>query len=139
MTLDAISSTGSMTPMPAAGSSQSMLGGLDSDGFLKLLIAQLRYQSPLAPSDPTDLMLQTSALAQLDAVQQIVALQRRDLGLQESVAAASLIGLTVSGISSSGHQLEGTVDAVRYTAAGPVLKIGTDELALGEVVELRRP
>jgi len=123
---------------PSTTTSMSALGGLDSEGFLKLLIAQLRFQSPLEPSDPTQLMMQTSQLAQLDAVQQLADLQRRDLGLQQAVAAASLLGTEIHAVGDNGAIVQGTVDKVRYTAAGPVLGIGDKEVSLGAVLELHR-
>ena len=121
----------------ASGDAGAALGGIGSDGFMQLLIAQLRYQSPLEPSDPTDLMLQTSQLAQLDATQQLVELQQRGLGLHEAVAAAGLVGTEVAGRTPEGTTVQGVVDAVRYTTAGPVLDVAGEELAFADVVEVR--
>ncbi len=124
--------------VPTQGASATTgLGGLDSEGFMKLLIAQLRYQNPLAPSDPTDMMLQTSHLAQLDTMQQILSLQRRDIGLQQAVAAAGMLGVEVFGHAPDGTPVEGVVEAVRYTEQGPVLTVGDHDLPLGHVAELR--
>jgi flagellar basal-body rod modification protein FlgD len=117
-------------------SAMSALGGMDSEGFLKLLVAQLQYQSPLDPQDPGDLMTQTATLAQLDATQQLLALQQRDLGMQQAVAAAGMLGTQVTAYDQDGV-VEGVVDAVRYTAAGPVLSVGGREVMLGDVRELR--
>lgn len=122
----------------ATESSLQALGGIGSDGFLKLLIAQLQYQSPLDPKDPGDLMVQTSQLAQLDATQQMIALQQRDLGLQQAVAAAGLLGAEVTATGADGALVAGTVEAVRYTEQGPVLDVGGTEVALGAVREIRR-
>ena len=115
----------------------SALGGMDSEGFLNLLVAQLRYQSPMDPKDPGDLMTQTAALAQLDATQQLLALQQRDLGMQQAVAAAGMLGTEVTAIGADGVSIEGRVDAVRYTTAGPVLEIGGQDVMLDDVRELR--
>lgn len=121
-----------------ADSALSALSGMGTDGFLKLLVAQLRYQSPLEPSDPGDMMLQTAQLAQLDATQQLLNLQQRDLGLQQAVVAAGLVGQQVTATTAEGLPITGTVDAVRYTTAGPVLDVGGREVALGQVSEIRR-
>jgi flagellar basal-body rod modification protein FlgD len=127
---------------PTASTSDSMmsaLSGLGSDGFLKLLVAQLRYQNPLEPTDASEMMGQTAQLAQLDTVQQLVALQRQELGLQQATVAAGLVGTTVTAATAGGGSVTGTVDAVRYTEAGPVLELGGTEVLLGSVVEVRRP
>jgi flagellar basal-body rod modification protein FlgD len=134
---------GGITAAPMAAPSQadsamSALSGMGSDGFLKLLVAQLRYQSPLEPSDPGDMMVQTSQLAQLDASQQLAALQRRDLGLQHAVLATNLLGADVTGVDADGGPVEGVVEGVRYTTAGPVLDIGGGDLPLERVTEVRR-
>jgi flagellar basal-body rod modification protein FlgD len=117
-------------------SAMSALGGMDSEGFLKLLVAQLQYQSPLDPQDPGDLMTQTATLAQLDATQQLLAVQQRGLGMQQAVAAAGMLGAEVTAHDRDGV-VAGIVDAVRYTTAGPVLSIGGREVMLGDVRELR--
>lgn len=113
------------------------LGGMDSDGFLKLLVAQLQYQSPLEPRDPGDLMIQTATLAQLDATQQLLAVQQRDLGLQQAVMAAGLVGRDISATDADGLPVQGVVDEVRYTTEGPVLRVGDREVLLQSVSELR--
>lgn len=123
----------------AAGAAASPLGGLDSEAFLKLMVAQLRYQNPMEPSDPGQMMLQTAQFTQLETLQEMVKLQRRDLGLQEAVMAAGLIGDEVSAVQPDGSEISGTVHGVRYTTAGPVLDLGNGtEAALGEVTEIRR-
>lgn len=115
----------------------SALGGMDSEGFLNLLVAQLRFQSPLEPSDPGDLMSQTAALAQLDATQQLIRLEQANLGLQQAVAASQLLGTEVTGIGQDGTPVTGVVEAVRYTALGPALKVDGVEVPFAGVTELR--
>jgi flagellar basal-body rod modification protein FlgD len=114
------------------------LGSMDSEAFLKLLVAQLRYQNPLEPSDPGDMMLQTAQFTQLESMQELVSLQRRDIGLQEAVMAAGLVGDQVSAIQPDGTEVTGVVEGVRYTTAGPVLDLGGTEVGLGQVTEIRR-
>lgn len=115
----------------------SALGGMDSEGFLNLLVAQLKYQSPMEPQDPGDLMTQTAALAQLDATQQLLQVQQQNLGLQQAVAASNLLGTEVTGIGPDGDPISGTVDSIRYTPAGPVLNLGGTEVAFAQLTELR--
>lgn len=130
----------SAVPPPGVigGAAESALGGLGGDAFLKLLVAQLRYQNPLEPADQSELMLQTAQLTQLENIQQMVALQRRDLGMQEATMAAGLIGSDVTADLPGGGQVTGPVDGVRYTAAGPVLEVAGAEVELGAVTEIRR-
>lgn len=136
-TIDAMTAAGA-TSGPMGGAAESALGGLGGDAFLQLLVTQMRFQNPMDPSDPSDLMLQTAQLTQLENVQQLVALQRRDLGMQEATMAAGLLGSEVTGDGPEGA-ISGVVDAVRYTAAGPVLEVGGTELAMSDVTEVRQP
>ncbi|MEX2505278.1 MAG: flagellar hook capping FlgD N-terminal domain-containing protein [Egicoccus sp.] len=129
--------TGATGGLPTGDGALSALGGMGSDGFLKLMVAQLQYQNPMSPSDPSAMMSQTSQLAQLDAVQQLASLQRQNLGLQNAVAAAGLVGTTVSALATDGGTVQGVVDAVRYTELGPVLDIGGQEVSFDQVTEIR--
>jgi flagellar basal-body rod modification protein FlgD len=126
---------GATGPMGQASS----LGGLGSEAFLKLMVAQLRYQNPMEPSDPSQMMLQTAQFTQLESMQELVKLQQRDLGLQEAVMAAGLMGDEVTAAQPDGSVVTGTVQGVRYTTAGPSLDLGGDiEVGLGQVTEIRR-
>lgn len=120
------------------GAASSSLGGLTSDSFLQLLVAQLRYQNPLSPSDPSDMMLQTAQLTQLETIQQLADLQRRDLGLQEAVLAAGMVGREVEAAGPGDTTVTGIVDGIRYTTAGPVLDVAGTEVGLGDVTGVRR-
>lgn len=138
---DTIGAIAGMAPNAMHGSvdaAMSALGGMDSEGFLNLLVAQLRYQSPLEPKDPGDLMTQTAALAQLDATQQLLAIQQRDLGLSQAVAATGMLGTQVTATGADGLQVTGVVDAIRYTQAGPVLTLdGGTEVLFNDVRSVR--
>lgn len=118
-------------------SAMSALGGMDSEGFLNLLVAQLKYQNPAEPQDPGDLMTQTAALAQLDATQQLLQVQQRNMGLQQAVAATNMLGAEVTGLGPDGDPISGTVDSIRYTPAGPALSVAGVEVGLGSITEVR--
>lgn len=141
-TIDPTSSGFAATSVASAtgpmGAASSALGGLDSEAFMKLMVAQLRFQNPMEPSDPGDMMLQTAQFTQVEALQELVKLQQRDLGLQEAVMAAGLVGDEVTAVQPDGSTVSGTVQGVRYTTAGPILDLDGTEAALGQVTEIRR-
>lgn len=132
---------GDITSIGGGGgaTASSSLGGLDSESFLKLLVAQLRYQNPLSPGDPSSMLQQTAQFTQIETLQQVAGLQRQQLGLSHAAVSAGLIGKTVTAAGSDGIPVEGVVEAVRFSREGPVLVIedGT-EIRLDATVELRR-
>lgn len=126
---------GAYTPPQSA--TQSALAGLGEDGFLQLLVAQLRYQSPLSPTDPSAMMQQTSQLASVETLKQVATMQSQLLGMQQTSLATGLIGREVVGATADGTEVTGTVDAVRFGPSGPLLLVGDHELPMAAATELR--
>jgi flagellar basal-body rod modification protein FlgD len=115
---------------------QSTLGGLDSQAFLKLLTAQMRFQNPMAPTDSSAMMQQTATFAQVESLQQIANSQQQMLTSNLATVAADLVGRHVDAERADGTKLAGTVDAVRFTAGGPVLSVGDDEIGLAAITRV---
>src|SRR5437879_8791548 len=114
-----------------AGSPQSSaIGALDGNAFLKLMIAQLQYQNPFQPMDTTAMMQQTSALTSVQTLQDMSALQKTMLGMQEAATANGFIGKQVTATDASGSTLTGVVGNVTYTATGPLRHVGGTALPM---------
>ncbi|HSK97487.1 MAG TPA: flagellar hook capping FlgD N-terminal domain-containing protein [Euzebyales bacterium] len=120
----------------AAAGQQATLGGLDSQAFLELLVAQMKYQNPLAPTDSTAMMQQTAQFAQVESLQQIAKTQQQLLNMQMATAGGDLVGRHVTATKADGTAIEGTVDSVRYTANGPVLSVGDAQIGLTSVTSV---
>lgn len=123
------------SPTAAAGQ-QATLGGLDSQAFLELLVAQMKYQNPLAPTDSSAMMQQTAQFAQVESLQQIANTQQQLLSMQMATAGGDLVGRHVTATQADGTTIEGTVDSIRYTADGPVLSIGQKEVGLTAITSV---
>ena len=120
---------------PAAGSTPRTTSNdqLGKDAFLKLLVAQLRYQDPLAPADPGDFMSQTAqftTVEKLDLLTQQGETTNRALGLS---AASGLIGRNVSWIGEDGETLTGRVSAASSTIDGVHLDVDGTKVPLEAV------
>jgi flagellar basal-body rod modification protein FlgD len=102
----------------AAPPSASGLNQLDnSQTFLQLLVAQLENQDPTNPTDPTSFMTE---IAQLTAVQSQSSLAAEE----QTVAADSMIGLTVTGAGAEGASISGQVSGVLLSSSGaPTLEV----------------
>ena len=117
----------SSPPQPSA------IGALDGNAFLKLMIAQLQYQNPFQPMDTTAMMQQTSALTSVQTLQDMSALQKAMLGMQEAATANGFIGRQVTATDASGSTLTGVVSNVTYTATGPLLKVGGTDVPMADI------
>src|SRR4051794_39894408 len=82
-----------LSPSPAASSTSSALG---KDDFLKLLVAQMKNQDPMAPTDNTAFVTQLAQFSQLDNSQQLNQNISDMLLLQGLTQGTNLIGKTVT-------------------------------------------
>lgn len=133
-----------MAGVPTVGSktgtataSADVFGGMGPDMFLKLLVAQLQYQNPMSPSDPTAMLSQVSQYAQVEALNKLQTLQANGNALTEAQTATDAIGQQVTAIDGSGAELKGMVTAARFTDAGPILVLDTGaEVSLSAVASI---
>ena len=101
------------------------------DAFMKLLVEQLRNQSPDNASDPSAFMDQMTQFSILEQLQNQSAVQQQQ-------NAAGLLAHTVSYLDDAGHTVEGVVDAVDYSGGVPTLTVaGQDGIAPAKVYKVR--
>lgn len=120
---ESISSSTSAAAAAASSSTSNALGQLDSNAFLKLLTAQMRYQNPFSPSDPSAMLGQVATYAQVEALQKIQAAQATSSSLEQARMAGEIMGKRVTGTDANGTTLTGIVASARFTASGPVLTL----------------
>lgn len=111
------------------------LSQLGSDAFLKLLVAQLRYQNPLQPTDPSSMLGQTAQFTTVETLQGISDMQRELMGLQQALRAMGMIEKHVKAIDSDGQLVEGTVEKVAFGEDGAILTIDGKQVPLDSVIE----
>jgi len=110
---------------------------IDSDAFLQLLVAQLRYQDPLSGMDQQQFMQQLSTMSSMQQ-QQSINSQLSSLVVQNQVTqATSMVGHTVKGFLDDESVVEGQVTAVTIGEDGIKLVVGDDELPYGNVYEVQ--
>jgi flagellar basal-body rod modification protein FlgD len=85
---------------------------MDKDTFLKLLVAQMKYQDPSNPASSSDLMAQTATFSQVEQLQQIATQNTAMLALQRATSAGSLVGQTVTYTAEDGTATTGKVGSV---------------------------
>jgi flagellar basal-body rod modification protein FlgD len=107
---------------------------LDSQAFLQLLIAQLKNQDPSSPTDTSTILTQTTQLAQMEGMAEQTAAAQASFALQQDVAATSLVGRTVTWKDGDDVTQSGVVSTVSFYSAGPQLRVGDTDIALGAVL-----
>ena len=102
--------TSTAPTLTSTSSSTTAKNVLDKDGFLKLLVAQLRNQDPTgAGQDPNQMVQQLTSFSSLEQAQQtnslLTGLQTQTAGLFQAQT-AGLVGKTVK-VDGSGFNLKG--------------------------------
>jgi flagellar basal-body rod modification protein FlgD len=127
----AATTAGSSSTSPATG-----FNAMGSDAFLKLLVAQLKYQDPSKPTDGAQMLGQTAQFQMVEKLQQMADQNAQLLAEQQTLASVSLVGRSVA-YSDNGNDASGVVSAVRFGPGGPVLTIGSTDVPLTAVTEVR--
>lgn len=107
---------------------------LDKQAFLKLLVAQMKYQDPMQPTDNTEYVSQLAQFSSLEAmnnVSQSVDLQRAT-GLIGKVVTASKTD-SVTGVAT---EKTGTVDFVTQSGSKTQVTIDGDQYELDEISKI---
>jgi flagellar basal-body rod modification protein FlgD len=122
---------------PTPSAARKTGGELGKDDFMKLLVAQLRYQDPSSPSDPSAFMAQTAQFTMLEKLTDLADSQQQLVAAQLQFGASNLVGKTVSYTGADGKQATGVVSAVTFTGSNPTLKVGNTDVPLSSVKEVR--
>lgn len=135
MTVSAVEMLGSTTQAPPPGTTSSTSSQMDKDLFLKLMVTQLRNQDPMNPQDSAEFLAQTAQFTSLEKLDAVATQTSQALAAQMAFGASSLAGRSVTYVGEDGvTETSGTVETVRFTAAGPVLTVGGVDVPIANVV-----
>ena len=102
---------------------------MDSELFLTLLVTQLRNQDPSSPMDTNDMIAQTTQLASMEQLTNMAGTSEENFSLQMRMAAAGLIGQTVTYKDETGTSISGTASSVSFMYGVPTVSVnGVDVL-----------
>ena len=132
--IDAI--TTSAKSAGASGSATaSSTNGLDKDAFMKLLVAQLRYQDPMKPNDGQEYLAQAAQFAQVERLEEIAKTQSEAIAYQQILLSSSLVGRQIKATQGD-EKVEGLVSGVKFDSGHPVLVVGDKQVPVGAVDEV---
>jgi flagellar basal-body rod modification protein FlgD len=115
------------------GASTTTSSSTDKDMFLQLLVAQMKYQDPMNPTDSAQFLAQSAQFTALEKMQDVADKTSQLLASQTAFGASGLVGRTVTWTGSDGVEHSGTVDGVQFSADGPSLDVGGSSVSLGQV------
>ena len=128
MITTAVSNYGSATTQSAATTP------LNRDAFLKLLITQLRNQSPLSPMDDTEFIAQLAQFSSLEQMQNMNQNLESFISSQSAFEALNLIGRTVTATNpETNEELTGQVESIQFRAGVPYLRVQGVDIPLSYV------
>jgi flagellar basal-body rod modification protein FlgD len=135
---DAVSGASGTATTTAVTTVERKDQGSQKDMFLKLLVAQMKYQDPANPASSSEFMAQTATFTQVEKLEEIAAQNASLLALQRSSSAGALVGRTVSYTDEAGAVKTGTVTSVRLgtdkTEATAI--VGGQSVPMGRITEV---
>lgn len=123
--------TGSATATQGAQTTTS--SSADKNMFLQLLVAQMKYQDPMNPTDSGEFLAQSAQFTALEKMQEVADQTARLVASQMAFGASNLVGRTVSWTSEDGAAHSGSVNGVQFGAQGPMLDVGTTSIPISQV------
>jgi flagellar basal-body rod modification protein FlgD len=124
---------------PTAGTSTPAAGRADmgKDMFLKLLVAQMKYQDPANPATGTEFLAQTAQFTMVEKLSDLSSAQADLLAAQLRLGASNRVGRTVTYVGTDGREAPGTVTSASFSGSSPTLRVGSTDVPLSSVKEVR--
>jgi flagellar basal-body rod modification protein FlgD len=119
------------------GKTSSTDGKADKDLFLKLLVAQMKYQDPTKPTDTSQMLSQTAQFTMVEKMDQLVDAYTNEMQATELTSATTMLGNTVTWTSGKDTKT-GVVTGVTITNGTPTLMVGSQEVALTTVTKVAK-
>lgn len=135
-----ISAVGAPTTVATAGDgfSSTALQGIDKEMFLKLLVAQMKYQNPMNPVDSTEFLSQAAQYASVEQLENMATQQAEMRSLQMITVATGMVGNEVTAIDPATQApITGVVTSVQFDGTEPWLVIGNTLVPVTSVIEMR--
>ena len=131
--------SGASTAAPTqAATSVDRPDQMGKDVFLKLLVAQMKYQDPSNPASSSEMMAQTATFAQVEKLDLLATQNGALVVLQEHSAAGAMVGRTVTYTDTTGASVTGKVSSVRLASGTneAVAVVDGKPVAVGRITEI---
>lgn len=127
---------GALSTANDTGFTSTALGNLDKETFLKLLVAQMKYQNPLSPVDSNEYLAQAAQYASVEQLENVAKSQAALRSISLVSIATDLVGKQVTAADPlTGEDITGVVSGVRF-GAEPILIIDGYDVPLAAVTSV---
>ncbi len=109
---------------------------MDKDTFLKLMVAQLKYQDPLSPADPQQFLAQTAQFTSVEKLEHIATQTSEQTWAMALNTAGSLVGKDITFLRMDGTTGTGVVTSATTDPDGIVLNVAGEEVPLGAITRI---
>ena len=112
----------------------------NKDMFMKLLVAQMKYQNPMSPTEGNEYMSQMAMFTQIEKLTQLVEAQQAAQAWQQRLSAEGLVGKLVTGTAADNTLHTGVVTSVSLGGGEPLLTLADgSKVAVGEISTVEQP
>lgn len=112
-------------------------GKLDRDAFLKLLVAQLKYQDPTKPADASEMLAQSAQLTMVDRLNTMATEMASSAVSQRLALASSIVGKEITFLDADSVSQTAVVAAARVDGDDLVLTAGDYLVPMTSVTSIR--
>jgi len=106
----------------------------DKNMFLQLLVAQMKYQDPMNPTDSSQFLAQSAQFTSLEKMGQVADQTAMLLGAQMAFGANGMVGRNVTYTLEDGTEGTGVVHGVTFGSTGPVLDVDGVDVPISSVL-----
>ena len=124
---------GTSASTDSTGATTTTSTSKDKDMFLQLMVAQMKYQDPMNPTDSSQFLAQSAQFTALEKMQNVADQTAQMVTSQMAFGASSLVGRTISWTDTEGAAHSGAVSGVQFGTDGPTLQVGTSSVPLAQV------
>ncbi len=110
---------------------------LDRDAFFQLLATQLQYQDPSNLQDTGEFINQMTSFAILEQLTQIGTNLSNLFDAEKQFQTIQMLGKNVLITDGEGNSVEGTVQSLRFSSGGPLVKVNNTEYYLSQIEEIK--
>lgn len=127
------SNSGPALPVENPGAS------LDRDAFLKLLVAQLKYQDPTKPADTSQMLAQSAQLTMVERLDELTAAYQASAASQQLSLAGTIVGRQISFLDEDATPVTALVESAQVTGNDMLLIADGYAVPFDAVVAVHAP